>query len=368
MTGKVRNYYAAGNTARGFHSLFDSVLEKLDRVYILKGGPGTGKSTLMKKIGETMSRRGYDIELLHCASDNGSIDGVIVTGLKLGVVDGTAPHVIEPKAPGAIEEYVNLGAAWDSCKLETHKEAILNLNKQIEETYQQAYDTFAHALRIYDEWEKIYIDNLDSVKADNIALHLIEQCFNEKRLTKQSDVRHMFLGAATPKGPVDFVQNLTEDMDKRYFIKGRPGTGKSSLFKKIAATAEIRGFDAEVYHCGFDPNSLDMVLLPELGTAVFDSTAPHEHFPNRASDEMIDLYAHAVTPGTDEKYAAAINDIRKRYSAKMKKATSDLAQAKKLRDQQEAIYMNAMDFHKLEQIQKDIQTEIDEFAAKKLNA
>ena len=32
--------------------------------------------------------------------------GIIIPALKIGLVDGTAPHVIEPKAPGAIEEYV----------------------------------------------------------------------------------------------------------------------------------------------------------------------------------------------------------------------------------------------------------------------
>lgn len=368
MAGKIRNFYAAGNTARGFYSLFDSVLEGLDRVYILKGGPGTGKSTLMKTVGETMSNRGYDIQLLHCASDNDSIDGIIVTSLNLAVVDGTAPHVIEPQAPGAIEEYVNLGVAWDSHKLGMQKEEILNLNKQIKDTFQRAYSTFASALRIHDEWEKIYIDNLDPEKANTIAQHLIEQCFTGKKLTKRSKTRHMFLGAATPKGPVDFIQNLTEDVDKRYFIKGRPGTGKSSMLKKIAAAAEDRGFDTEVYHCGFDPRSLDMVLLPELGIAIFDSTAPHEHFPDRESDEIIDMYTHAITPDTDEKYAAKLNDIRKRYSAKMKQGTSYLAQAKKLRDKLEAIYINAMDFAKLEQIQNDILNEIDDFAAKKVTA
>ncbi len=116
MTGKILNYYAGGNTARGFHNLFPSNLNGLDRLFILKGGPGTGKSTLMKAVGEKWNNEGYDIEYIHCASDNGSIDGVIIRELGIGIVDGTSPHVIEPKAPGAIEEYVNLGEAWDSKK------------------------------------------------------------------------------------------------------------------------------------------------------------------------------------------------------------------------------------------------------------
>ena len=51
--------------------------------------------------------------------------------------------------------------------------------------------------------------------------------------------------------------------------------------------------------------------------AVFDSTAPHEYFPTKDSDEIIDVYSLAVTPGTDEKFAPQLNDIIKRYYAKL---------------------------------------------------
>ncbi|WP_430871687.1 hypothetical protein, partial [Escherichia coli] len=112
MSGKILNFFAGGNTARGFYSLYDSSLQGLSRLFILKGGPGTGKSSLMKKIGNEWREKGYDVQFLHCSSDNKSIDGVLIPKLNAGIVDGTAPHVIEPKAPGAVEEYVNLGEAW----------------------------------------------------------------------------------------------------------------------------------------------------------------------------------------------------------------------------------------------------------------
>ena len=44
-------------------------------------------------------------------------------------------------------------------------------------------------------------------------------------------MKHRFLGAATPKGAVDFVPNLTEGLPHRYFIKGPPGPGKSTMLK-----------------------------------------------------------------------------------------------------------------------------------------
>ncbi|MBM7704132.1 PRK06851 family protein [Metabacillus iocasae] len=358
MAGKVKNYYAAGNTARGFYSLFESNLQGLDRLFILKGGPGTGKSTLMKQIGEEWNEKGFDIEFIHCASDNGSIDGVIIPSLKVGIVDGTSPHVIEPKAPGAIEEYVHLGVAWNTDLLTSQKEKIVEVTTKIEQSFQAAYSHFEEALRIHDEWERFYIQNMDFQKANELTDRLISSLFQGKELRKKADVRHRFLGAATPKGAVDFVPNLTEGLAKRYLIKGRPGSGKSTMLKKLAAAAEQRGFDVEVYHCGFDPNSLDMVIVRELGFAIFDSTAPHEYFPEHNSDEIVDMYGTIITFGTDEKYEAELKDVASRYSTKMKEAIACLAQAKAHHDQLENYYIEAMDFTKVDEIKEQVAREI----------
>jgi Cdc6-like AAA superfamily ATPase len=361
MSGKIRNYYAGGNTAKGFYSLYDDALAGLDRLFILKGGPGTGKSSLMKTVGEKIVSKGLDIEYLHCSSDNNSIDGVIIPAFKVGIVDGTAPHVIEPKAPGVIEEYVNLGVAWDSKKLALHKEEIIKLNKAISETFQTAYNTFAAALKAHDDIEEIYISNMDFKEANKLTDELISLFYGEEAVPKESIVKHRFLGAATPKGAVDFIQNLTEDIEKRYFIKGRAGSGKSTMLKKIAAAGESRGFDVEVYHCGFDPNSLDMVILRERGIAIFDSTAPHEYFPDRKSDEIVDMYERCIQPETDEKFAEDIARTTKPYKEKMKEGVSYLAEAKELRDQLEAFYIDAMDFSKVDQIKESILEEIEQF-------
>ncbi|MBL4953220.1 PRK06851 family protein [Neobacillus sp. YIM B02564] len=362
MPGKIKNYFAGGNTARGFHNLYDSNLQGLNRIFILKGGPGTGKSSLMKNIAKEWLEKGYDIELLHCSSDNNSIDGVLIPALKVGIVDGTAPHVIEPKAPGAVEEYINLGEAWDAKALAARKKAIEKLSKQIGESFEQAYATFKQALEVHDDWEKIYINSMDFQKADQLTNKLIESFFGKMKLNKPSDVRHRFLGAATPMGAVDFVPNLTEDIPKRYFIKGRPGSGKSTLLKKLAAAAEERGIDVEIYHCGFDPNSLDMLIFRELGIAIFDSTAPHEYFPSRDGDEIIDMYEILIEPGTDDIFADIISKISAQYKRKMAEATSYLAKAKELHDELEAIYVAAMDFSVVEQIQRKIEAEIEEIA------
>ena len=187
----VLNYYAGGNTARGFHNLYEENLKGLNRLFILKGGPGTGKSSLIKVIGREWVEKGYDIEFLHCSSDNKSVDGVIIPKLKVGIVDGTSPHVIEPKMPGVVEEYINLGIAWDSDKLRKQKVEIERFVSEASKAFQAAYARFNEALVIHDEWEKIYISNIDFNKANELTEQLIQKLFTDK-VGKQSFVKHRF--------------------------------------------------------------------------------------------------------------------------------------------------------------------------------
>ncbi len=361
MTGNVKNFFAGGNTAHGFTSLFDSSLQGLDRIYILKGGPGTGKSSLIRYIGDHLANNGHDILFIHCASDSDSLDGLIVPALKIGIVDGTAPHVIEPKLPGAVEQYVNLGEAWNAAELNEQRDSIGALNYQIKQAYERAYAGFAEALRIHDEWEAVYFETMDFAAADELTDEYKDILFGDLKLEKLSRVDHRFLGAATPAGAVDFVPNLTEGLPRRFFLKGRPGSGKSTMLKKLAATAIERGFDIEIYHCGFDPNSLDMIIVRELGFAIFDSTAPHEYFPERAGDDIVDMYLRCIKPGTDEANAEVLSGIKERYTSQMKQSTQHLAEAKSFHDQLEQIYVQAMDFRVVDRIRERILQEISEF-------
>jgi len=93
MSGKIRRVFPGGNTSKGFYSYYDNIINKdANRIFILKGGPGTGKSSLMKKIGQILLDKGYDVEYHHCSSDNNSVDGIVIPKLKVGLIDGTAPH------------------------------------------------------------------------------------------------------------------------------------------------------------------------------------------------------------------------------------------------------------------------------------
>ena len=139
MKKTIPTYFAAANSYKGFISYFDKVFDSkdYDRIFVLKGGPGTGKSSLMRRVSEYFSQNNFYVEEILCSSDPSSLDGVIGTknGRKFAIIDGTAPHERDAVIPGAIDEIINLGGNWDERWLIGKRTEILNLTKEKKKTY-----------------------------------------------------------------------------------------------------------------------------------------------------------------------------------------------------------------------------------------
>ena len=88
-------FFLGANSSDGFVSRFESAYSPDGRwrCYIIKGGPGTGKSTFIRRIISAMAEQGEKIEIIPCSSDPSSLDAAIFPDKKIAVFDGTAPHV-----------------------------------------------------------------------------------------------------------------------------------------------------------------------------------------------------------------------------------------------------------------------------------
>ena len=128
MEGKIRKIFPGANTANGSFNFFDNIIQgDINRIFCFKGGPGVGKSSLMRKIAQEFIDRGYDVELHHCPSDPSSLDALLIKKLGVVLLDGTSPHIVDPKNPGAVDEIVNLGEFWNVENLEKNKDEITGL-------------------------------------------------------------------------------------------------------------------------------------------------------------------------------------------------------------------------------------------------
>ncbi|MCJ8007799.1 hypothetical protein ACFFF5_11985 [Lederbergia wuyishanensis] len=345
MGGKILKYFAGGNTAKGFYSLYDTNLVDLERVFILSGKSKNEKTNIINHFIKKWKDLDYPMEIFYRASNPEHVEGLIIRNLNFAIVDGDYPREIGKEQVGAQWETIDLDQSDRTARLDGELNEVTDLKLKIQQSYLNAYNSYQTGLKVHDEWERIYIDHMNFDLADKVATSLIAALFKKAIPVthKDSIIRRRFLGAATPIGPVDFVDNITEGLSTRYFLKGRAGTGKSTLLKKVAAEAERNGYDIEIYHCGFDPNSLDMIVVRELGWAVFDSTSPHEYFPEKTGDEVIDMYELTVAPGTDEAFAEEIANIEARYHEQMKLGKFYLAEAKKYEDELEEIYCKVSD-------------------------
>ncbi len=91
--GKIQ-YFLGANSAQGFVSLYNELIDESNAAafYILKGGPGCGKSTLMKTIGAELEKEGVRIEYILCSGDPSSLDAILLPDMGIAIMDGTAPH------------------------------------------------------------------------------------------------------------------------------------------------------------------------------------------------------------------------------------------------------------------------------------
>jgi len=306
LANSAINYFINSNSSKGFVSFFHSNFGHLHNVIRLSGYPSIIASDILSGVCVSAREKGFHAELIHNCLDN-SMEGVIIPEKSAGIIN----------SPLYDEREYHIGAILNDENLRQTKACLSAAQKH-----------FANAQNIHDNWEKIYISNMDFAAADRLTAKTIEKLIGEKSLNKAGIKIHRFFGAATINGPFDYIENLTVDVGKRYFIKGRPGTGKSTFLKRIAEYAVEAGFNVEIYHCAFDPDSLDMIILRELDLCLFDSTSPHEYFPSRLDDEVIDIYKAAVAEKTDEKYRAEITAIMTDYKAEIGKATKQLGKAK----------------------------------------
>ena len=81
-------YFAAANTSDGFISYYADCFgrQEISHLYMIKGGPGTGKSRFLGDVASAAVKRGWEAEYFYCSSDPCSLDGVILTHAQKGKI------------------------------------------------------------------------------------------------------------------------------------------------------------------------------------------------------------------------------------------------------------------------------------------
>lgn len=176
-------YFAAANGYGGFRSYFDLIFksESYEKIFVLKGGPGTGKSSLIASVLKHFYELGCNTDAILCSSDTDSLDGAIVerNGHRIALLDGTAPHERDTRVPGAIDVLINLGENWNENELEKKRGEILILREKKQKYYKNAYNYLRISGFCATENREIYKRHFDFQKAEKSVEPIIKALSSE---------------------------------------------------------------------------------------------------------------------------------------------------------------------------------------------
>ncbi|MGM8213694.1 hypothetical protein ACLIBH_13030 [Virgibacillus sp. W0430] len=319
---ETQKYYVSGHTAAGFVNYLSSNLNKVNNIIVLQHPSYKLKTDIITRTANVFKNKD-GVEMLHHPLSSNYLEGTIIRNRSLAVVTEEIGSKLENANRIQLNSFTNIN--------ERGYTALSNAKNVYKKLANETYNYFAAGLKIHDELEDLYIRQMDYEKANELAEQFITDLLsNVDKQQKTPHVYNRLFGTNTAEGVVNLIPEITEGISNRVFVKGRAGTGKSVFMRKVMEACQARGLDVERYHCSFDPKSVDMIVVRDLDFCIFDSTDPHEFFPSRSTDCIVDLYEEAVTPGTDEAFSAEINLLTVQYKEKLKKGVAQLKKAGRL--------------------------------------
>lgn len=338
-SGRKNAYFAAANTEDGFYSRFGALFNpssgEWQKIYIIKGGPGTGKSGFMRRVADAAEAHGYMTERFYCSSDAASLDGVRIPALGLALFDGTAPHTADPVYPGAVEEILNMGMFFDTERLRASLPEIRALQEENAAHHARAR-RFLHAAGAMRQTCRAFAhDAFLAQKAARAADRIVRACPAEREPV--SDER--LVTAISVQGMVHLP---TAELQGKCIYVPELGGRSTLLFAALAEAAERRGVSYVRYASPLSPRETEGIFLPGTDTVYFtDRYGCAAAAAGRLNTAR--FFDAEITAGHRAAY---------RFAARCRETLEEgaceaLAAAGDVHDRLEAHYIAAMDFDAL---------------------
>ena len=254
--------FAAANSGRGFISFYDAVFgrEEITKRYLIKGGPGTGKSTLMRRIAAEAEGKGLGVEYYRCSSDPDSLDAVII-GTNVAIIDATAPHSLDAALPGARDDIVDLGIFWDSDGLAERRREIEELIRNKSNCYRGAYRLLSAAMSVDIRNREIIFPYLRAEKMRKAARRVANRI-------PDGEGYELLVGLCDSigmKGRV-YIDSFEKNAQKLYLVEDMYGLG-SEFLSMMAEEAVRKGNKIRVSYSPLDTSRINALFFEESGIA-----------------------------------------------------------------------------------------------------
>lgn len=337
---KVR-FFLGANSASGFYSLYDQLIDptQAEDIFILKGGAGCGKSSLMRRVGDTLEDAGLEVAYIQCSGDPTSLDAIVIPKLRAAIVDGTAPHVVEAKFAGVVERYVNLGACYDRGGLGDVREEIMSCMGGYQDCYTRAYRCLNAAAQIGEDMRALLLTPTVEEKMAKRARGILSREVR-KLAGVQGHATQRFLGALTWQGAVCLFDTADVLCNRVYELCDSYGLAHGML-TQLASQMMAAGYDVIACPAPLNPGRMEHLLVPALSLAFVTSTPtlpyPNQPYRRIRLDAMVDA-------DLLRRSKPRLRFSKKVSAALIEEGVVSLAQAKEMHDKLEALYNPYVDF------------------------
>lgn len=337
---RVTRFFLGANSPQGFFSLYDGFTNPRegDFLWAIKGGPGCGKSSFMKRIGAAAESAGLDVEYIHCSGDPDSLDGVYLPQRRVAYVDGTAPHVTEAVYPGGASLYLDLGRFYDTGALKERLGEIIEINTTYKTLYDRAYVSIAASAAVNPKTMPGLAGEGEISAVKRRARGAAAREFGGPG-RERGKKKYRMLSAFTCQGAVFYSETVSELCGRVYSLDNEYGLAEIYL-REIEREAEERGVDTIICPDPLSTGRLEAVLVPALSLG----------FIARGEAELGgESYRHVRLDAMTDKNNLREKRPRIRACAKFRgellsDAGAALVEAKALHDKLEKIYNPHVDF------------------------
>ena len=329
--------FLGANSGGGFYSLYDQLLGgRLDDLLVIKGGPGCGKSSFMRAVAKELTAAGWDAVYVQCSGDPDSLDGVLFPARRVGLVDGTAPHVLEPTYTVAAERYLDLTRFYNVEATKAARPEIVARTDAYRAAYADAYHVLRAADALESERRAAVRAAMDFGKLARRVDAIVRREIRGKG-AKRGRIDRAFLGGMTHQGELCRFDTVDALCPRVYALEDSYGLASAAL-ERVAAAAADAGHDVLLCPNPDRPREAMHVLVPALGLAFV--TAARLPYPGEAY-RRVRVDAMAELP----RAARAKLRLTGRIERSLRdEAVDALRRAKREHDALEAAYNPCVDF------------------------
>lgn len=326
----MERYFFGNNSGYGFFNLYEKELKSKDKVVLLKGGSGTGKSSMMKKsqrkqnLWDWITSCGFVRETLKVLTE------FLSKTKNVAVVDATSPHAIGVDIPVVKDVIFDLASSLDASKLQGVREEVENRMICKKQHFIRVYQYLKSALRhLYNQFE---IEK-QGVDEDKIRAYASSVARDLKPVGNK--VRELFSRAICPSGESEYFDHLRE---KRVTLVKGCAYAKKVFFDEMSKLRK----GVTLLLSPLDPTTCEGVIC---GTDAYVENPGHF-----ANDTVIDLGVFGERYDKDDATEEGNNVVLQTAFA-----VERLNKARQAHMSIEDIFVPAMDFENNDRILKEIE-------------